>query len=75
MRAPARLRAALASTKGEAEPMPEPLIRPAAPAGGRRVGAVLPNDLFAEFRHYVALHGITGDQVIRDAIRKLVDER
>ena len=74
MKAIPQLRRALVSKKGAAEPMPEPTMRSPAPEGGRRVGAVLPNQLFAEFRHYVALHGTTGDQVIREAIERLIDQ-
>jgi hypothetical protein len=62
------------SRKGEASPVQEPRFKRRDPPGGRRVGAVLPNDLFAAFRHYVALHGTTGDQVIREAVRRIVDE-
>jgi hypothetical protein len=58
--------------KGEAQAMPEPkLVWPKA-SKGRRVGAVLPNALFAEFRRYAALSGKSGDQLIREAIEEMV---
>jgi hypothetical protein len=70
----AKARPTAPSKKGEASPVSEPQLRRRDQPVGRRVGAVLPNDLFAAFRHYVALHGTTGDQVIREAVRRIVDE-
>ncbi len=70
----AKVRPTVPSKKGEASPVPEPQFKRRDPPDGRRVGAVLPNDLFAAFRHYVALHGTTGDQVIREAVQRIVGE-
>ena len=65
---------AVPSRKGDARPIPEPRVKRQCPPEGRRVGAVLPNDLFAAFRHYVALSGTTGDQLIRDAVHRMIKE-
>jgi hypothetical protein len=57
--------------KGEATPPPEPTRVRRRPAG-RRVGATLPLDLYVAFKTHVARAGVPGDQVIIDAIRRVI---
>ena len=64
----------LASQKGQAKPPPEPTVRIRRKREGRRVGAMLPTDLYVAFKACVARRGLTGEQVIVDAIKKLVGD-
>jgi hypothetical protein len=41
-------------------------------SGGRRVGATLPIETYVRFKGYVARQGKTGEQVILEAIGKLI---
>jgi len=61
----------LLSRKGEARPPPEPAIR-VRNADGRRVGAMLPTDLYVRFKAYVARSGQTGEHAIVAAIEQLI---
>lgn len=67
-------RRSLLAPQGEATPPPEPAIRPRR-SEGRRVGTTLPAELYVRFKGYVARHGVTGEQVIAEAIERLVGER
>ena len=69
---PKRLGNLLASRKGEAKPPAEPTIRMRAAKHGRRVGTTLPIDMYVRFKVHVAERGTTGEQVIVEAIKLLL---
>ena len=60
------------SSKGQAVPPSEPLLRRPAQKRGRRVGATLPTETFVAFKAFVARNGMTGEQAIAMAIERLV---
>lgn len=60
---------------GKATPPPEPATRQRPPSGGRRIGATLPVEMYVRYKVYVARHGMTGEQVILEAIEKLIGPR
>ena len=55
-----------------AKPLPESGAHRRARPEGRRVGAVLPLDLYVRFKTYVAQHGVSGEAVIIAAVEAAI---
>jgi hypothetical protein len=49
--------------------------RPVRKAERRRVGSYLPTDLYVAFKAFVARSGTTGEEVILEAIERLIGKR
>ena len=73
MTTPTRLSGAVqASLMGLAKPPPEPTVRIRRKGEGRRVGAMLPTELYIRYKAYVAGTGLSGEAVIVEAIERLL---
>jgi hypothetical protein len=61
---------------GTATPLTEPLVPPVRPAGPtRRIGANLDTERYVAFKAFVALSGLTGEQVVIIALDRLMSGR
>jgi hypothetical protein len=64
----------LLSRKGEALPPPEPKTAAILKKEGRRVSTTLPIEIYVLFKARVARAGITGEQAILGAIKRMLSD-